>query len=179
MKKLIPSLLSGALLLALTTGSAMAGSAATAFTAGVTVDQACEVSGTPMAFGSMGMLADAAHAISGADNIQAQSTVTLNCTGTMPITVSIHGNGASGKYTMKTPSNYALHYRIYQDAAYTTLWGNVADNAALAMNATVGTQTVTAYGEILGSDNSSGSGSVALPVVPGSYSDTVTVTAAW
>ena len=182
--KLIPSLLAGALLIGLA-GTATAGTTSATFTAGVTINQACEVAGTPVDFGSIGILADAANGVPGADNLQVTSTITLNCTDTVPITISIIGNAqqriseVAGTNVMVDSSvGGRLKYRVTQDAAGTIPWGDVPDNAALAMTAAVGTSTVPAYFSILGSDNSQGAGNP-TPVRSGSYSDTATVTVAW
>ncbi|TAL89144.1 MAG: hypothetical protein EPN69_14890 [Rhodanobacter sp.] len=185
--KLIPSLLAGALLIGLA-GTATAGTTSTTFNAGVTINQACEVAGTPVDFGSIGILADAANGVPGADNLQVTSTLSLNCTDTVPITVSVAGvshynvgftAGTNGIYGMvnSTDSTSLLKYRVTQDSAGTIPWGDVTDNAALAMTATVGTSTVPMYFSILGSDNSSAPFN--NPVKVGSYSDTATVTVAW
>lgn len=180
--KLIPSLLAGALLIGLA-GTATAGTTSTTFNAGVTINQACEVAGTPVDFGSIGILADAANNVPGADNLQVTSTLSLNCTDTVPITVSVAGaggpgkDGQNGKFYMTDGGTNSLIYRVTQDAAGLTPWYTVSGNAALAMTATVGTSTVPMYFSILGADNSGGAGNT--PVKAGSYSDTATVTVAW
>ena len=175
--KLIPSLLAGALLLGLT-GAATAGTASAAFTAGVTVNTACQVSGTPVNFGSIGILADAGNNIAGADNLQVTSTLTFNCTAAAPITVSVSGlaltTPVAGRFRMFDAISDVLQYRISQDAAGTKPWDTSSPNT-LAMTATVGTATVPMYFTIKGADNAGPAG-VAVPVRVGNYAGTATVT---
>jgi spore coat protein U-like protein len=177
MKKLLPSLLAGALLLGLT-GSAVAGSASTSLTAGVTVAQACQISATPMSFGSVGLFSDATHGISGADHVPAQNALTLYCTAAEPITIAISGSngGNPGVHIMTgTGSNTdQVLYRIFQDSANTQPWDG--STHALTVTAIVGTNIVPVYGEILGSDQPYAQGHALGPAHPDSYTDTLTAT---
>ena len=143
----------------------LAASAATEIQVGATILAACTASGTSLNFGgSIDPLAT-----SGPKD--ASSTLNVVCTSTTPYTVSLNagtnagGTSNFGNRTMKSGGN-ALPYQLYLDAARSQIWG---DGNASSIHSGVGTgnaQTLTIYGRLPSLQN----------IVPGSYTDTVTLT---
>ncbi len=152
----------GAAALALISVPAYAGTDDTTMQVTAEVLDACEVSATPMSFGTIPVL--------GSADIDGQATISLLCTVGANYDVAMDfGANASG--TQRYLTNAAggtdqIPYEIYSDAGRTTVWGNTA-GATMAGSATTGIVDIAAYGRIPVS---------ATPVVAGSYADTVTVT---
>lgn len=126
----------------------------------VTVINSCNVNATSVNFGSSGVLTS---------NKDATSTLTIQCSSTLPYTVSLDGgnSGASDPTQRKMaagPNN--ITYGLYQDAARTLPWG-----------ATVGVDTASGTGSGL-AQNLTVYGRIAPQTTPqpASYSDTIIVT---
>lgn len=162
MKKL--SLLLAALLPLL----AQAGTAGNSFQVTATVTSACTVSGTTLNFGA------SIDPLAAATPLDATSTLSVQCTNTTPYTVSlnagVNAGGASnfGSRLMKSGSN-TLGYQLYLDAGRATVWGDGTASSTSAGTGTGSAQTLTIYGRLPSLAN----------VVPGSYTDTVTVTVSY
>lgn len=167
----------------LATSSAFAGTATSSFTASVTVDSACEVTATPVDFGSVGMFEGPADNIAGAYALSTQSQLTLNCTDTLPLVIAMseygNPNADQGVLNMYGAVNTSskLTYRLFQDSAYAMPWGSNGDTT-MALTAVVGTQTLPIYSEVLASDNHS-DGSPNSVVMADSYSGSATITVNW
>jgi len=131
----------------------------------------CGVTTTNVAFGTYNPLAFG--------NTDTTGSVKVSCGGVagllIPFNIAI-GAGTSGSYTnrrMKSGAN-TLGYNLYTDASYTTLWGD-GSAATQLINAGVlldvaglsPAQNFYVYGRIPGRQ---------LTTVPGSYSDTISVT---
>lgn len=138
----------------------------TTFPVTATITSACTVSGSSLNFGS------AIDPLSVSTPLDATSTLTVTCSNTTPYTVSLsagaNAGGASNfaNRTMKSGSD-TLAYQLYLDAGRSTVWGDgTASSTAKTGTGTGSVQSLTVYGRLPSLAN----------VVPGSYTDTVTVT---
>ena len=104
--------------------------------------------------------------------MDATSTLAVTCTNTTPYAVSLNAGVNAGGATnfasraMKSGSN-TLAYQIYLDTGRSTVWGDgTASSSTKSGTGTGSLQNISVYGRIPSLAN----------VVPGSYTDTVTVT---
>ncbi|WP_416760803.1 spore coat U domain-containing protein [Roseateles sp. So40a] len=151
-------------LLAVPVASAWAGTATNSLTSQTTVTTACNVSGNTLAFGS------AINPISGAA-VTGSSTLTIECTATTPYTVALSAGVNAGGITnflnrKMANGAYTLAYQLYVDNGYTQVWGNGTGSSVYSGTGSGGLQNVTIYGRIPSLTGT----------VPGTYTDTVTVT---
>ncbi|MET0517908.1 MAG: spore coat U domain-containing protein [Burkholderiaceae bacterium] len=162
------SLRSSALVLSLLLLAGADASAATSnnsFQVNATVTSACTISGSAMNFGS------SIDPLASATPLDATSTLSVQCTNTTPYTVALNAGsnagGASnfGNRTMKSGSN-SLGYQLYLDAGRASVWGDGTASGTVGGTGTGSTQSLTIYGRLPSLSN----------VVPGAYTDTVTVT---
>ncbi|MET0519259.1 MAG: spore coat U domain-containing protein [Burkholderiaceae bacterium] len=155
-------------LLSLSALSAQAGTASNTFQVTATISSSCTVSGSALNFGS------AIDPLATATPLDATSTLTVTCTNTTPYTVALNaGTNAGGPSnfttrTMKSGAN-TLGYQIYLDSGRSTVWGDGTASSTKAGTGTGGAQALTVYGRIPSLAN----------VVPGAYTDTVTVTVSY
>jgi spore coat protein U-like protein len=131
-----------------------------------TITSSCTVSGSSLNFGS------AIDPLSVSTPLDATSTLTVTCSSTTPYTVSLsagaNAGGASNfaSRTMKSGSD-TLAYQLYLDSGRSTVWGDgTASSSAKNGTGTGSAQSLTVYGRLPSLAN----------VVPGAYTDTVTVT---
>jgi spore coat protein U-like protein len=134
--------------------------ASTSTSATATVISSCSVSATNISFGTLGVLKT---------NNDATGTVTIQCSSTLPYTVSLDG-GTSGatdptQRKMASAGNNII-YGLYRDAARSLPWGNSAGVNTASGTGTGSTQNLTVYGRI----------AAQTTPAPGAYSDTVVVT---
>ncbi|WP_144095905.1 spore coat U domain-containing protein [Croceicoccus sediminis] len=153
----------GGVAAALIAAPAYAGTADTTMPVTAEVLDACTVSATPMAFGTIPVL--------GSQDIDAQATVSLLCTVgasyDVAMDVGLNSSGGGQRYLGNSGGAAdVIPYDIYTDSARSAVWGNTVGNTVGGV-ATTGIVDITAYGRIPVS---------ATPVVAGSYEDTVTVT---
>lgn len=148
---------------------AQAATAGNSFQVTATVTSACTVSGTTLNFGA------SIDPLATATPLDATSTLSVHCTNTTPYTVALNAGsnagGASnfGARTMKSGNN-TLGYQLYLDAGRSSVWGDgTASSGTSAGTGTGSAQTLTIYGRLPSLAN----------VVPGSYTDTVTVTVSY
>jgi len=135
-------------------------SASTSTSATATVLSSCNVSATTVNFGSQGILSS---------NKDAQGTLTVQCSSTLPYTVSLDGGSSSATdptLRKMTFSGSNITYGLYQDAARSLPWGNT-----VGVNTTSGTgtglsQAQTVYGRVAAQTTPK----------PGTYSDSIVVT---
>ncbi len=133
----------------------------------------CSVAASPLAFGSY--QSNQAHAIDSAGSL------TVSCTraalDAAPVTVSYEldiSRGGSGNFTNRELQSGAsrLQYGIYRDPLRSIAWGDgSAGSARVSSSLTVSasltaTAVHTVYGRLFGRQN----------VIPGAYSDSITVT---
>ena len=160
-----PLLLAGAFMAC---GASMATTAGNTFQVTATVISACTVSGTALNFGS------SIDPLAAATPLDASSTLSVQCTNTTPYTVALNAGanagGASnfGSRAMKSGSN-SLAYQLYLDAGRSSVWGDGTGSSTASGTGTGSTQSLTIYGRLPSLNN----------VVPGSYTDTVTVTVSY
>lgn len=150
----------------LSISAARAGSSTSSLQVTATVTSACVVSGSTLNFG-VGI-----DPLGGATPIDATAVLSVQCTNTTPYTVTLdagaHAGGASQflQRSMRSGGN-SLAYQLYLDAARTTLWGDGTGSTATSAGIGSGSsQSLTVYGRI----SSLGAS------VPGTYTDTVTIT---
>ncbi len=145
---------------------ASAATSSGSFQVNATVVSSCTVSGSLLNFGS------ALDPLSAAVPVDASSTLTVQCTNTTPYAVALNAGVNAGGATnfssraIKNGSN-TLAYQLYTDSGRSTVWGDgTASSSTSNGTGTGSTQTLTIYGRLPTLANS----------VPGTYSDTVTVT---
>lgn len=164
MTRILGSTVCATLLLA----SALPARTATAsntFQVTATVISACTISGATLNFGS------SIDPLATATPLDASSTLSVVCTNTTPYTVALdagqNAGGATnfGARSMKSGS-YTLGYQLYLDAGRSSVWGNGTGSSVHSGTGTGSTQNLTIYGRLPSLAN----------VVPGAYTDTVTVT---
>jgi spore coat protein U-like protein len=133
--------------------------ATTSFAVNATVQATCTVSATSLVFGTY------ASAL-----VSATSTITATCTNTTPYNIGLNAGTATGatvtNRSMTGPSSSLLHYNLYSDSGHTTNWGNTVGTNTVAKTGSGVAQTLTVYGQVPAGQF----------VIPGSYSDTITVT---
>lgn len=147
-------------------GVALAGSTTTTFGVSTTINTNCKIdSAGNMTFTSY-------DPSQGAQS--ATSSLTIHCSKSTPFNIGLDagiGTGATvGTRIMSGSGSNTLNYSLYSDSGHSTVWGN-----------TVGTNTVSATGAGFSSGNAItktvyGQIPDQPDAVPGSYSDTVTVT---
>lgn len=131
-----------------------------------TITSACTVSGSNLNFGS------AIDPLAAGTPLDATSTLTVTCSNTTPYTVALNAGANAGgatnfsSRTMKSGSD-TLGYQLYLDSGRSSVWGDgTSSSSAKNGTGTGAAQSLSVYGRIPSLAN----------VVPGSYTDTVTVT---
>lgn len=134
-----------------------------------TISSSCTVSGSNLNFGS------AIDPLAVGVPLDATSTLSVNCSNTTPYTVSLNAGANAGgatnftTRTMKSGSD-TLGYQLYLDSGRSTVWGDgTSSSSAKNGTGTGSVQSLSVYGRIPTLAN----------VVPGSYTDTVTVTVSY
>lgn len=148
------------------TASALGATAGNSFQVSATVISACTVSGTTLNFGN------SIDPLAAATPLDTTSTLTVQCTNTTPYAVALSAGANAGGATnfaaraMKSGS-HLLGYQLYLESSRSTVWGDGTSSSSTHAGTGSGSnQTVTVFGRV---PSLSG-------VVPGSYTDTVTVT---
>jgi len=152
-----------ALALAAISSQAFAGSATANIQATATLNSACVVSATNVAFGAITPAATG--------NTTATGTITSTCSKSVPYTLTINaGSGTIAARTMvgaATGNTDKLAYNLYADAGATLVWGDATGSSVKVMGTGSGTaQTSTVYGSL--SNNQY--------LKPDTYTDNLTVT---
>lgn len=148
--------------------AASAGTASNTFQVNATVTSACTVSGSVMNFGS------AIDPLASATPLDATSTLSVQCTNTTPYTVALNAGsnaGGASNFTTRAMKSgaHSLGYQLYLDAGRSTVWGDGTASSTSSGTGTGSTQSLTIYGRLPSLAN----------VIPGSYTDTVTVTVSY
>ena len=102
-------------------------------------------------------------------NTDAQGTLSIQCSPSLPYTVSLNGgnSGATDPTQRKMSFSGAnVTYGLYQDAARTLPWGSTVGTDTASGTGTGVTQTQTVYGRVTAQTTPK----------PGSYTDSVVVT---
>lgn len=133
------------------------------FTASATVVADCNISATPLDFGSVGLLTG---------NRDAASTLTVQCTASAPYSIALNagtGNGANvaARRMTRSGGQQTVGYQLYSDAARTVPWGDGSRGTSTVGGTGTGTaQPLNVYGRI----------PPQVTPTPGTYADTVTAT---
>lgn len=149
-------------------GLATAADAATAtgnFQVSATVVSACAVSATTLNFGS------AIDPTAAALPLDASTTMTVVCTATTPYSVALNAGANAGgvsNFSARAIKNgsQTLGYQLYLEAARSTVWGDGTASSVLPGVGIGSNQTLTIYGRLPSLTGA----------MPGTYTDTVTVT---
>jgi spore coat protein U-like protein len=148
-----------AIALAVTETPVQASTSTATMAVSATVLAQCVVGATPLAFGNY----------SGVVTNQTAS-VTALCTNGTSYTIALSNGSGTGATTalreMTGPAGALLGYSIYSDSAHSSVWGSSTGTNTIAGTGNGVLQTITAYGQIPGSQAPS----------PGAYTDTITVT---
>ncbi|UXH79395.1 Csu type fimbrial protein [Roseateles amylovorans] len=151
---------------AATSVTATASTVGTTFQVTATIVSACTVSGSTLNFGS------AIDPLATATPLDGTSTLTVTCSNTTPYAVALNAGanaGGASNFSARTMTNGAntLAYQLYLDSGRSTVWGDgTASSSTKAGTGSGSAQTLSVYGRIPSLAN----------VVPGAYTDTVTVT---
>src|SRR5262249_31362174 len=134
--------------------------ASTSASVTATVLSRCTVSATAVSFGNQGVLNS---------NKDAQGTLSIQCSSTLPYTVSLNGGqtGATDPTQRRMRlSGTSVFYGLYQDASRSQPWGSTAGVNMASGTGTGLTQTLNVYGRVAAQTTPK----------PGTYSDTVIAT---
>jgi len=151
-----------AAMLAALSAAAQAATATSSFQVRITIQAQClAATTTDLDFGSSGFLTS---------NIDAQSSIQVQCTNTTPYNVGfdkgVNGASVTARKMKGGPSNELISYSIYSNAGRTTNWGNTVGTDTVAGTGNGSAQTIQVYGRVPAQSTPT----------PGSYTDTITVT---
>lgn len=155
-----------ALMAATLLSPAWAGSASGSFAVNATVVGTCTVSGSLLNFGS------SINPLTATPPLDATSTLTVQCTNTTPYAVALDagshaGGGANFGSRSMLNGLSTLGYQLYSDSTRAVVWGDGSGGSLPVLGVGSGSnQSLTIYGRL---PSLSGA-------IPGTYSDTVTVT---
>ena len=143
-------------------GVSLAGTAtAPPFTVTMTIAASCAVVSTQtLTFSNPGALTA---------NVDAQSTLVVQCTNTTPYNIGLDagtGSGATVTTRKMTSGAVTVNYSLYSDINHTTVWGNTVGPNTVSQTGTGQNQNFTIYGRVPPQN--------APP--PGTYTDTINVT---
>lgn len=159
------NLWAGAGAVAMAAGAAHGATSSGTFPVNATVVSSCTVSGTLLNFGT------ALDPLAAAVPVDASSALTVTCTNTTPYTVALDAgvNAGSSSFAGRSMKNgsYAMGYQLYVNSGRSTVWGDGTGGSSTASGVGTGSaQTLTVYGRVPSLTGA----------VPGTYTDTVTVT---
>jgi spore coat protein U-like protein len=159
---MVPRALAASIFALVVTPAANAATATGQFTVRLTITAECRInSATDLDFGSSGVIAT---------NVDAQSTITVQCTNSTPFNIGINaGTGAGATVAnrlMTGPGAATVAYTVYRDAARTQIWGDTIGTDTLAGTGNGDAQPISVFGRVPPQ---------ATPAA-GAYGDTLTVT---
>ena len=146
--------------------AAQAATATGNFQVSATVVSACTVSAATLNFGS------SIDPTTSAVPVDATTSMSVTCTNTTPYTVALNAGanaGGASNFSARAMKNgtHALGYQLYADALRSTVWGDGTNTSSTLPGVGIGSsQSVTLYGRLPSLTGA----------VPGTYTDTVTVT---
>jgi spore coat protein U-like protein len=151
---------------AMLAGAVHAATTTTSFTVTSTLLATCSASATTLAFGTY---------TPGTGALTGNGTVTVKCTKNSPYTVALNGGTTTGgtvaQRLMAAGAN-TLQYNLFTSAAFTTVFGDGSGTSKTQAGTGAGIATGTAF-TVFGQLPDNAINQIA---VPGSYSDTITVT---
>jgi spore coat protein U-like protein len=163
MRKILTATLAAGLM---TAGVANSATTTTTFAVTATVLATCSATATALAFGSY---------TPGAGQMANTSTIAVKCTKNTPYTVALNAGTTTGgtlaQRLMASGAN-TLQYNLYTTVAATTVFGDGTGATGTGSGTGAGVATannMTVFGQL--PDNAANQATV-----PGSYSDTITVT---
>lgn len=140
---------------------AQSATATTTFTVQIILQASCIInSASTLNFGSTGVLSA---------NVDATSTISVQCTNTTPYTISLNpgtGAGATVAARLMTFGGNTVTYSLYRDVGRTLVWGQTISTDTTAGTGNGSAQTYTVYGRV----------PVQITPAPATYTDTITVT---
>jgi spore coat protein U-like protein len=130
-----------------------------------TVQSTCSATAANLAFGAY---------TPGAGSLTNSSVISVKCTKSTPYTVALNAGSAGGTFAQRLMANGVnrLQYNVYTSGALTTVFGDGTASTATSAGTGAGLATanlVTVFGQLPDSATNQ-------TAVPGSYSDTITVT---
>jgi spore coat protein U-like protein len=138
----------------------------TTFKVAATVQPNCTTSATGLGFGTY---------TPGNGALAASSNITVNCTKSTAYTIALNPGSTTGdsfaQRLMASGAN-TLRYNLYTTAAFATVWGDGTGATATQAGTGAGMGTASTY-KVYGQLPDS---AVNQAAVPGSYTDTITVT---
>jgi spore coat protein U-like protein len=137
--------------------------ASTSTSATATLTNNCSVSATNINFGSIGYLVA---------NNDAQGTVTIKCSSTLPYTVSLDGGASGATNPTQRKMSFSgsdVTYGIYRDAARSLPWGNSTGTNTASGTGSGASQSFTTYGRIAPQTTPR----------PGAYTDSIIATVSY
>ena len=147
-------------------GAADCATTTTTFTVTETVQATCSATATPLAFSAY---------TPGAGAKANNSTISVKCTKNTPYTIALNGGTTAGgtiaQRLMASGVN-TLQYNLFTTAAFGQIFGDGSGTSKTVAGTGAGVataNTVTVFGQLLDS-------AANQAAVPGSYSDTITVT---
>jgi spore coat protein U-like protein len=153
--------------IAVIAGGAQAATTTTTFQVSATVLKACSVSAAALAFGNY---------TPGSGAISGSTTISVNCTKSTGYTVALNAGsttgGAVSQRLMLNGTANTLQYNLYTTTAYSTIFGDGTGTSVTQSGTGSGMNTsnsLTVYGQLPDSTTNQGA-------IPGSYTDTITVT---
>lgn len=142
-------------------GHAQAGQATTTLGVSLTINAGCNVSSSPVGFGSSSVLSS---------GISQTGSLSVTCTNTTPYNVELDqgaGSGATVSNRLMTgPSSATVAYGLFRDSAHTLNWGKTDGTDTVSGTGNGNAQNLTVYGYI----------APQTTPAPGAYADTVNVT---
>jgi spore coat protein U-like protein len=137
----------------------------TTFAVTATVQSTCTASATALAFGNY---------TPGSGALTNNSTISVKCSKNTAYTVALNAGSAGGTLAQRLMASGAnrLQYNLYTSSALTTIFGDGTGATATSAGTGAGVataNTLTVYGQLPDS-------AANQAAVPGSYSDTITVT---
>jgi spore coat protein U-like protein len=149
-----------------TGGGAYAATATNTFQVSATILKACTVSANALNFGNY---------TAGGGALDVNTTINVNCTKSTPFAVALNGGTTTGgtiAQRLLANGTNTLQYNLYTANTYATVFGDGTGSSATVSGTGVGLLTsspVTVYGQLPDS-------AANQTAVPGTYSDTITVT---
>jgi spore coat protein U-like protein len=151
---------------ALASGLAQSATTTTTFAVTATVQSTCSATATALAFGNY---------TPGGGALASNSTISIKCSKNTPYTVALNAGTSSGgtqaQRLMASGTN-RLQYNLYTTAGFATVFGDGTGGSVTSAGTGAGVATanaLTVFGQLPDSATNQAA-------IPGSYSDTITVT---